>query len=99
MGIYTGQAATDVPAFAQAVYLLWHGITNDVTGSDLTNFLNNSIVWANQFASILELEADWKYLRANNNQIGTVLANTQSYILDDSIRKPIYHPQRKLTIM
>ena len=97
--IYTGNASVDVPAFAQSCYLLWHGITNDVTGSDLTDFLNNSIVWANQFASILELEADWKYLRVNNNTLGTIAVNTQSYTLDDSIRKPIYHPQRKLTIV
>jgi hypothetical protein len=98
MALYTGQASIDVPAFAQAVYLSWHGITNDVTGSDLTDFLNNAVTWANLFASELELEADWKYLRINNNQIGVVTANTQTYALNRSIRKPIYHPQRKLTI-
>jgi len=95
--MYTGNASIDVPAFAQAVFLSWHGITNDVTGSDLTDFLNNSIVWANMFASNLELEADWKYLRTNNNTLGTV-TSSQTYTLDSSIRKTIYHPQRKLTI-
>ena len=97
--MYTGQASIDVPAFAQAVYLTWHGLNNDVTGSDLTDFLNQAVTWANMFASELELEADWKYLRVNNNTLGTVVANAQTYTLDDSIRKPIYHPQRKLTIL
>lgn len=96
--IYTGNAAVDLPAFAQAVYLQTHGITNDVSGTDLTDFLNQMIIWANLFASELELEADWKYLRTNNNPIGTIAANTTVYPLDSSIRKPIYHPQRKLTI-
>lgn len=96
--IYTGNPAVDVPVFAQAVYLQTHGITNDVTGTDLTDFLNEAITWANFFASELELAADWKYLRTNNNQIGVVSANTTQYSLDPTIRKPIYHPQRKLTI-
>lgn len=98
MSIYTGNPAIDVPAFAQAVYLQTHGITNNVTGANLTSFLNSTIIWANNFASELELKADWKYLRTNNNQLGTVLVNTTTYALDPSIRKPIYHPQRKLTI-
>lgn len=95
--IYTGNAATDVPLFAQAVYLQTHGIENDVTGADLTAFLTNTITWANFFASDLELAADWKWLRTNNNTLGTV-TNTTQYTLDPTIRKPIYHPQRMLTI-
>jgi len=89
---------TAVTNLAQAIYLQTHGITNDVTGSDLTDFLNQTIVWVNMFTSELELKADWKYLRINNNQLGIVGATAQTYQLDSSIRKPIYHPQRKLTI-
>ena len=96
--IYTGSPLNDITIFAQAVYLAWHGITNDVTGADLTEFLNNSITWANFFASELELAADWKFLRTNNNTLGTVASNTTQYNLDPTIRKPIYHPQRMLTI-
>lgn len=95
--IYTGNATIDVPVFAQAVYLQTHGIENDVTGTDLTTFLNDTITWANFFASELELEADWKYLRTNNNNLGTV-TSSKTYTLDSTIRKPIYHPQRMLTI-
>lgn len=91
-------ALDDITAFAQATYLQTHGITNDVTGTDLTDFLNQIVIWTNQFASELELKADWKYLRTNNNQIGIVMANTLTYPLDSSIRKPIYNPQRLLTI-
>jgi hypothetical protein len=90
-------ALTAITSLAQAVYLQTHGITNGVTGTNLTNFLNQIVIWANLFASELELKADWKYLRINNNPIGTA-SNTQTYQLDDSIRKPIYHPQRLLTI-
>jgi len=31
-----------VTAFAQLCYLQTHGITNDVTGTDLTDFLNQT---------------------------------------------------------
>jgi hypothetical protein len=96
--IYTGQASVDIPLFANAIYLQTHGIDNDVTGTDLTAFLTDTIVWTNFFASDLELVADWKYLRTNNNPIGTVSATITQYSLDPTIRKPIYHPQRLLTI-
>ncbi len=92
------QVTAAITNFAQLVYLQTHGITNDVTGTDLDDFLNQTIMWTNSFASELELKADWKYLRTNNNQIGTVTANNTQYTLDSSIRKPIYHPQRMLTI-
>lgn len=92
------QATTDVTALAQAIYLQTHGILNDVTGTDLSDFLTQTIIWANMFASELELKADWKYLRTNNNLIGTISANTLAYPVDSSIRKPIYHPQRLLTV-
>lgn len=87
----------DVPILAQMIYMQTHGIENDVTGSDLTQFLNDTISWTNFFASDFELAADWKFLRTNNNQLGTVSA-TQQYSLDPTIRKPIYHPQRMMTI-
>lgn len=96
--IYTGQANLDIPIFAQAVYLATHGIENDVTGSDLTTFLNDTVTWLNFFASEFELEADWKFLRTNNNALGVVSANSQQYQLASTIRKPIYHPQRMLTV-
>ncbi len=92
------QVTAAITNFAQLVYLQTHGITNDVTGSDLDDFLSQTILWTNSFASELELKADWKYLRTNNNQIGTVTADNTQYVLDSSIRKPIYHPQRMLTI-
>lgn len=79
------------------MYLQTHGIENDVTGTDLTDFLATTIMWTNFFASDFELAADWKFLRTNNNTLGTVTANKQ-YSLSSSIRKPIYHPQRLLTI-
>lgn len=96
--IYTGQASLDIPLFANAVYLQTHGIDNDVTGADLTAFLTDTIVWTNFFASDFELAADWKFLRTNNNILGTITAENTSYQLDSTIRKPIYHPQRLLTI-
>lgn len=95
--IYTGQASVDIPLFANAIYLQTHGIDNDVTGTDLTAFLADTITWTNFFASDLELAADWKYLRTNNNALATVSATTQ-YSLAPTIRKPIYHPQRMMTM-
>lgn len=95
--IYTGQASVDIVTVAQMIYMQTHGIENDVTGSDLTQFLNDTIMWTNFWASDFELAADWKFLRTNNNVLGTVSA-TQQYSLDPSIRKPIYHPQRMMTM-
>jgi hypothetical protein len=95
--IYTGQASADIPLFANAIYLQTHGIDNDVTGTDLQAFLVDTIVWTNFFASDFELAADWKFLRTNNNALATVSATTQ-YSLAPTIRKPIYHPQRMMTI-
>lgn len=96
--IYTGNPANDITTLAQAIYLQTHGIENDVTGSDLTQFLADTITWTNFLASELELAADWKYLRTNNNQIGVITTNNTQYQLASTIRKPIYHPQRLLTI-
>lgn len=96
--IYTGEALSDVTILAQAIYAQTHGIENDVSGTDLTAFLNLTISWTNFFASDLELAADWKFLRTNNNNLGTITTGNTQYPLDPTIRKPIYHPQRLLTI-
>lgn len=96
--IYTGNPNNDVTTLAQAIYLQTHGIENDVTGADLASFLAETVTWTNFWASEFELAADWKFLRTNNNQLGVITANNRQYTLAPTIRKPIYHPQRLLTI-
>jgi hypothetical protein len=96
--IYTGNPTNDVTTLAQAIYLQTHGIENDVTGTDLASFLAETVTWTNFWASEFELAADWKFLRTNNNQLGVITVNNSQYTLAPTIRKPIYHPQRMLTI-
>lgn len=96
-----------ITAFAQSVYQARHNQQNDATGTDLTDFLTQTIEWVNQ--TIPEIEharditkrpVDWNFLRTNDDQsIGTVTSGTVlSYSLPDSIRKLVINPHRDLTI-
>lgn len=89
----------ELTALAQSIYLTMYNRYNDVTGTELTNFITKTIDWVNQFTQELELEADWNYLRTNSNLIATVSnAATQSYDLPDEVRTVVYSPYRDVTI-
>lgn len=84
---------------AQKIYLARHNQKNDVTGDDLTAFIDDTISWINQFLPELELEADWNFSRVNDNSLGIVTnINTISYELPDDIRTLVYSYGRDLTI-
>jgi hypothetical protein len=88
-----------ITALAQDIYLARHNQTNDVTGDDLTAFLNQTMGWVNQFIPEIEKKADWNFVRTNDNTIGTVTnANVISYDLPVGIRKLVINYQRDLTI-
>lgn len=91
--------AEKIAVLAQDIYLNRHNQTNDVTGSDLTEFLNQTITWVNQFIPEIEKKADWNFVRTNDNTIGTVTsANVISYDLPGDVRKLVVSPYRDLTI-
>lgn len=92
-------AIDDITALAQSIYLAQNGRHNDVDGSDLTDFQNKTIDWVNQFAEELEMEADWNYLRKNDNLIATIAdTSTQSFSLPTGVRTVVVSPYRDVTI-
>jgi hypothetical protein len=89
----------EITALAQSIYLTMYNRYNDVTGQELTDFLNKTVDWVNQFTQELELEADWNYLRTNGNLISTVYdTSVTSYDLPEEVRTVVYSPYRDVTI-
>jgi hypothetical protein len=89
----------EITALAQSIYLTMYNRYNDVEGEELTNFVNKTIDWVNQFTQELELEADWNYLRENDTLISTISdASVQSYDLPEDVRKVVVSPYRDVTI-
>lgn len=92
-------AIDDITALAQSIYLAQNGRYNDVEGSDLTDFLNKTIDWVNQYGEELELETDWNYLRKNDNTLGTITDKTvQSYALPTTVRTVVVSPYRDVKL-
>lgn len=89
-----------IAAFAQDIYVARHNQKNDVTGPDLDDFLNQTIIFTNQFIPEVEKEADWNALRTNDDtSIGQIInGNTIAYALPDDIRKLVVNSKRDLTI-
>lgn len=88
-----------IAKLAQSAYLTITGNYNDVTGDELTEFLEKTIDWVNQLTAEIELEADWNYLRTNNYNIGIVAAaSEQTFDLPDEVRKIITNPYRDLVL-
>lgn len=88
-----------IEAFAQSVYQMRHNQQNSVTGADLTQFLDETIEWVNQFIPEVEKKADWNFVRTNDDTIGTVTnVNVISYPLATGIRTLVINPHRDLTI-
>jgi len=89
----------ELTALAQSIYLTMYNRYNDVTGTELTNFIAKTVDWVNQFTQELELEADWNYLRTNDNLISTIYDVTvTSYDLPDDVRTVVFSPYRDVTI-
>lgn len=89
----------ELTALAQSIYLVMYNRYNDVTGTELTSFITKTIDWVNQFTQELELEADWNYLRTNDNLIATIADPTiQSYDLPAEVRTVVFSPYRDVTI-
>lgn len=88
-----------ITALAQTINLAKFSRYKDVDGEELDAFLAMTVDWVNQFVEELELEADWNYLRINDNLIATVSDKTiQTYALPDDVRTVVFSPYRDLTI-
>lgn len=88
-----------ITALAQDIYVARHNQSNDVTGSDLTDFLDQTIAWVNQLTPEIEKKADWNFVRTNDDIVGTIVTGSViSYPLPTTIRKLVVNPNRDLTI-
>lgn len=88
-----------ITQLAQEIYQTRNNQANDVTGEDLTDFLDQTINWVNQFIPEVEKKADWNFVRTNDAVIGTVTTGTTiSYPLPANVRKLVINPHRDLTI-
>lgn len=88
-----------ITQLAQSIYLAKNNRYNDVDGDELTQFLDITIDWVNQYIEELEMEADWNYVRQNSYLLGTAYsANTTSFALPDEINRLVFSPYRDLTI-
>lgn len=88
-----------ITQLAQDIYLARHNQENDVTGTDLVDFQDQTITWVNQLIPEIELKADWNFVRTNDDTLGTVTEGTTiSYPLPTTVRKLVVSPYRDLTI-
>lgn len=85
-------------ALAQTIYLTQNGVYNDVTGTDQTNFINMTIDWVNQFLDELSLEADWSWVRTNDDTLGVVSSANQSFDLNDNVQRLATNWQRDVKL-
>jgi hypothetical protein len=89
----------EITALAQSIYLVKNNRYNDVEDEELTDFLEQTIDWVNQFTQELELEADWNYLRTNRNLIATIVdTSIQTYPLPTEVRTVVVSPYRDVVI-
>jgi len=89
----------ELTAIAQSIYLAKNNRYNDVDGDELDDFIAQTIDWINQYTPELELEADWQYLRTNNNLIDTISDREQTaYALPAGVRTAVISPYRDATI-
>lgn len=89
-----------IAELGQDIYLMRYNQKNDVTDEDLTEFVDQTISWINQFTPEIEKKADWNFVRTNDDtSIGTVTSGTTiSYALPSNIRKLVINPKRDLSI-
>ena len=88
-----------IEELAQDIYLNRHNQKNDVTGDDLTDFLDQTIGWVNQFIPEIEKKTDWNFVRTQDAALGVIAdASIVSYPLPEGVRKLVINYQRDLTI-
>jgi len=88
-----------IEALAQEIYLARHNQANDVTGDDLTAFLNDTIIWVNQLIPEVQIKTDWNSVRTNDDTVATVAdTDTLSYALPELVRKLVVSPYRDIQI-
>ena len=91
----------EILAFAQSVYRARTGAKNDIEDDEeeLSNFIDDTIDWVNQFIDELQDETDWNYVRRNGVELGRIrAAGATTFPLPDEVRKLVVSPYREVTI-
>lgn len=89
-----------ITALAQSIYLAKNNrYFDDIEGEDGQIYIAQTVDWTNQFIDELELEADWNYAREAGVSLGTISSLSQTFSLDDDIRKLITDENRYLDIL
>lgn len=82
----------------QKVYLVLNGVYNDVSGSERSQFVDETIDWANQYLEELAMEADWSWLRENDVLLGTVATASDTFPLAPTVLRPVSDWQRAVVM-
>lgn len=86
--------------FVQNVYLTrFNRRLDDITDEDGVEEVAKTILWTNMFLDELESEADWNYVRTNDENLGTVASASQVIEVDEDIRKLVTDSERPLILM
>ena len=83
---------------SQQIYLTQNGVYNDVEDEELEAFLDMTIDWVNTFYPELEVEADWSWLRTNDNFIYEIDSSAPNIFLNPTIQRLASSQLRDLTI-
>lgn len=89
-----------IEELAQQIYLARNNDRNDVAGSELTSFLDNTIDWVNQFLPELDKEAYWSWVRENNYEMGIIGSTDEvSFALPITVRTVVKDPERPVHLV
>lgn len=88
--------------FTQQVYLtIYNRRIDDITDEDGVEEIEKVVIYTNLFLDELENETDpsgfpinWKYLRENDKEIGTIAAITDTFDLPAGALRPVANPHR-----
>lgn len=85
---------------AQQIYLVRHNIQNDVTGTELAEFLANTVMQVNQYLAELDKEAYWNWVRTNDYVVeASATTGDTSYTLPSTVRTVVRNPDRPLYLV
>jgi hypothetical protein len=82
----------------QKVYLVLNGVYNDVAGTERTGFVDETIDWTNQYLDELAMEADWSWLRKNDELLGTIEATDTQLTLAPTVLRLVSDWQRSVVM-
>lgn len=85
--------------FVQDVYLTrFNRFIDDIDDTDGQEEVTKTIRWTNMFLDELEREADWGFVRHNDENLGTISSVSQVFELPEEVRKLVVNSERPLIL-